>query len=79
MDIKNVKKPAEMVRVNTRISKVLNDWLDSQSEKTGVPKSTFIFLALEQYKQQHDALLSLETMNQMVKKLDELERKLEEK
>lgn len=73
------KKAAEMVRVNTRISKTLNDWLDEQSHKTGVPKSTFIFLALEQYKQQHDAMLSLETMNTMLKKLNELEKKIEEK
>lgn len=77
MDIFNVKKPAEMVRVNTRISKVLNDWLDEQSHKTGVPKSTFIFLALEQYKQQHDAMYSLETINNLVKKIEELEKKVE--
>lgn len=50
---------AEMVRVNTRISAVLNEWLDKRSEETGVPKSTLIFLALEMY------MKEVETMNKM--------------
>ncbi|MFQ6908082.1 ribbon-helix-helix domain-containing protein, partial [Bacillus thuringiensis] len=38
-----------MVRVNTRISKKLNDWLDEYSKESGVPKSTLVHLALENY------------------------------
>jgi len=64
---------AEMVRVNTRISSALNEWLDGQSDKTGIPKSTLIHLALEQYVNQREAI---DTMGQMMKKLDELDRKL---
>lgn len=62
-----------MVRVNTRISSALNEWLDGQSDKTGIPKSTLIHLALEQYVNQREAI---DTMGQMMKKLDELDRKL---
>lgn len=45
-----------MVRINARIGKTLNDWLDVESAKTGVPKSTLIHLALEQYINQKEAL-----------------------
>lgn len=64
---------AEMVRVNTRISSTLNGWLDEQTEKTGIPKSTIIHLALEQYVNQKDAI---DTMGLMLKKLEELDKKL---
>jgi predicted DNA-binding protein len=67
------EKPVEMVRVNTRISKKLNDWLDKQSAETGVPKSTLIHLALENYVQQKEAM---DTMGLLLHKLDELEKRL---
>lgn len=62
-----------MVRVNTRISRMLNNWLNEQSEKTGIPKSTLIHLALEQYVQQKE---TLDTMALMMSKLDNLEQAL---
>lgn len=65
---------AEMVRVNTRISKKINDWLDKQSEVTGVPKSTLIYLALEQYVQQKEAV---DVMGAVLHKLEKLENKLD--
>lgn len=64
---------AEMVRVNTRISATLNEWLDKQSERTGIPKSTLIHLALEQYVTQKDAI---DTMGLMLQKLDSLDKRL---
>jgi len=69
---------AEMVRVNTRISAKLNDWLDKQTEETGVPKSTQIMLALENYYQQKEVFSKLNDMNQLVEKLEELTKKIEQ-
>lgn len=66
---------AEMVRVNTRISVVLNEWLDKRSDDTGVPKSTLIFLALEQYMQQTEAMGKMGELNTLLQKLNELEKK----
>ena len=60
----------EMVRVNTRISSELNRWLDEESERTGVPKSTIIHLALSTYMQQQRAIASME---EIIKRLDRLE------
>lgn len=65
---------AEMVRVNTRISSVLNEWLDEQSKQTGVPKSTIIMLALEQYFQQKEVMKSMSDMGAIMDKLDSLEK-----
>lgn len=47
---------AEMVRINTRISKTLNDWLDAKSEETGVPKSTLVFMSLDSTMNQEKAM-----------------------
>lgn len=62
----------KMVRVNTRISADLNRWLDEESHRTGVPKSTLIHLALTTYMQQQRAIGSME---EIVKRLDRLEKR----
>jgi len=67
------KQTIEMVRVNTRISKKMNDWLEKQSAETGVPKSTLIYLALETYVQQKEAM---DGMTVLLEKLERLENKL---
>ena len=65
---------ADMVRVNTRISKDINDWLDKEKEKTGVPKSTLIFLALEQYVQQQSVMREFSNLGIVIEKLESLEK-----
>jgi hypothetical protein len=67
---------AEMVRVNTRISSELNDWLDDYSARTGVPKSTIIHLALEHYIMQKRAIDSMDVVAQRLDKLDYVIEKL---
>jgi len=62
----------KMTRVNTRISAELNRWLDEESCRTGVPKSTIIHLALASYVQQRRAVGSLE---EIIKRLDRIEKK----
>lgn len=60
----------KMVRVNTRISAELNRWLNEESQRTGVSKSTLIHLALTAYMQQERAIGSLE---EIIKRLDRIE------
>lgn len=64
---------AEMVRVNTRISVNLNEWLDKRSDETGVPKSTLIFLALEQYMQQIETMGKMQDLKMMMDKIEQLQ------
>ena len=68
---------AEMVRVNTRISAKLNEWLDKQTEETGVPKSTQVMLALESYYQQKEVMDKMKDMTDLIEKLATLQRELE--
>ena len=58
--------PAEMVRINTRISKTVNDFLDAKSEESGVPKSTLIYLALEQYMNQQKTIEMMPQLHEMI-------------
>lgn len=66
-----------MARINTRISKTLNDWLDKRSKETGVPKSTLVFLAIEQYMQQQKALDMVDGLSDVVEAIKGLESKID--
>ena len=60
-----------MIRVNTRVRKDLNDWLDQQVDETGVPKSTQIMFAIEMYQQQKMAKGQLTELAELIEKLEE--------
>lgn len=64
----------EMVRINTRVSKKVNDWLEKEMAETGMPKSTLIYLALEQFINQKEAV---DVLGQIVQKIETLENKIE--
>lgn len=68
---------SNMMRVNTRIGKDANRWLDNESERTGVPKSTLIHLAVEQYIQQKEAVASMSSVNELLDRLQALESKVD--
>lgn len=67
---------AEKVRVNTRISKQLNDWLDKRSKETGYSKSTLVMLALENYYQQTEVVEKMGDMATIYQELQEIKDKL---
>lgn len=60
-----VDKP---VRVNTRISKRANDWLDRKSLETGISKSALINMCIENYRMQ------MEVTDMLPMLLNELEK-----
>lgn len=64
---------AGMMRVGTRISEDLNNWLDAYSEQTGLPKSTLIHLALENYRREKEAFEMMGDMSNIMNKIDSLE------
>lgn len=70
----------EAVRVNTRISAEINDWLDDECKRTGITKSTLIHLALQTYMQQKKSIDALEltskNLGQLFQRLDSIETKL---
>lgn len=70
---------SELVRVNTRISRKANDWLDAESAEYGIPKSTLILLAVENYIREKEAFGMMADMGELVAKIENLERVVERK
>jgi len=64
----------KVVRINTRISSKLNDWLDVTSIETGLSKSSIVMIAVEQYKMQTQAI---NVMDEILIRLKSLEDKIE--
>jgi predicted DNA-binding protein len=67
-----------LFRVNARISTSQNDWLDNESEKTGISKSGLVQLAVEQYISQKEAIMAMNNMHDMYAKLEEIQEELKE-
>ena len=67
---------SEKVRVNTRISKNLNDWLDKRSKETGYSKSALVMLALENFYQQTEVVEKMGDMATIYQELQEIKDKL---
>ena len=68
---------ADVVRVNTRISRTLNEWLNSRSHKTGLSKSALIMLALENYYQQTEAVDQMVKWEAIYREVDDIKRRME--
>ena len=48
-----------VVRVGTKLADDLNSWLDNQSEKTGISKSSLIALACENYRKEQELVTNI--------------------
>ncbi len=68
---------ADVVRVNTRISRKLNEWLKRRSHSTGLSKSALIMLALENYYQQTEAVEQMAKWEAIYREVDDLKRRME--
>ena len=60
-----------LFRLNVRVSKENNDYLEKKSRETGISKSALVQIAVEQYRQQHEAV---QDMNKMEIYVDQLEK-----
>lgn len=63
----------DLVRVGARISVDLNDWLDKESKKTGLSKSSIVMIATENYRREKEAMGMMADMGQLVEKINQLE------
>jgi len=64
---------AEMRRMNIRVDDVLYNYFRNRSEETGVSMSSLIFLALEQYVEQKEAMKQIPAM---VNKINDMEKQM---
>ena len=68
---------ADVVRVNTRISRKLNEWLNRRSYETGLSKSAMIMLALENYYKQTEAVDQMVKWEAIYREVDDLKRRFD--
>lgn len=66
-------KPKNIQRVNARLGYTQNKWLDEESKRTGISKSSLIQMAVEQYIAQKQALNAMYDMTALVDKLENIE------
>jgi hypothetical protein len=68
-----MKKEKTLQRVNARLGYTQNKWLDEESTRTGISKSSLIQMAVEQYISQKQALNAMYDMAALVDKVEGLE------
>lgn len=70
------QQTSDLFRINTRISKKSNEWLDRESAETGISKSTLILLAVENFIQQKETMNAMSEMSNLVERLERIENKI---
>lgn len=60
----------EPVRINIRIPAEINDWLDKESKRTAVPKSSLVYLMIDKYISDKEAVTTMQEMPDFVKYME---------
>lgn len=60
---------ASLVRINARIGQKHNEFLDRESQETGISKSALIQLAVDQYMTQKQGMATMEKLLNEIKDL----------
>ena len=66
----------QLFRLNVRVSKENNDYLEKKSTETGISKSALVQIAVEQYRQQSEAVRAMNNMEKYVDQLEEIQREV---
>lgn len=64
------------VRLNTRVSYELNEWLEKKSEEMAISKSALVAVAVENYRKEN---ITVEVLPDLLKKLKELGIQIQKK
>lgn len=66
----------KLFRINSRIGHSQNDWLEKESEKTGISKSGLMQMALEQYIASKEAIAGMNNMSDIYDELAQIRKQL---
>lgn len=66
----------KLFRLNVRVSKENNDYLEKKSMQTGISKSALVQIAVEQYRQQNEAVQAMNNMQKYVDQLEQVQREV---
>lgn len=72
------EEKTELVRLNVRVSKDNNEYLERKSKQTGISKSALVQIAVEQYRQQAEAVTAMTNLESYVTQMDNIQRELHE-
>lgn len=64
---------ADLVRINTNISKDANDWLIARSKRTGMSKSALIHMSIEHYRNQVELIDQMPKIVQFMQTIGEID------
>lgn len=64
----NVKR----ARMNIYLVQELKDYVDTQARNYGLSTSAYMTMIIQNYRMQNDALASMSNMDDMIKKLEQL-------
>lgn len=65
------------VKVIAQISQSINAQLVEESERLGIPKTSIVTMALEQYFSQKQAMRAMADIGQVIQKLEDIEKRIE--
>lgn len=63
----------QLVRLSVRVSKENNDYLEKKSTETGISKSALVQIAVEQYRQQSEAVRAMNNMEALFEQLEKIQ------
>lgn len=68
----NDKKVSDTFRVNIRVATWINDWFDTKSNETGIPKSALMAMALNEYIDQKEGLKNMGRLDYFMNQLNDI-------
>lgn len=60
----------EPVRINIRIPAEINDWLDKESKRTAVPKSSLVYMMIDSYISQKAVVSTMQGMPELMNRVE---------
>lgn len=65
----------EPVRINVRVPADINEWLDQESKRTAVPKSSLVYMMIDKYITDKKAVDSMHGMPALFNQLNDMQKK----
>jgi hypothetical protein len=74
--IKNGGSKMAKQRLNIQLEEAMKDYCMQKADELGISMNGFINVALAQYKQQDEGMKAMTGIDQLVKKIDEISKKI---
>lgn len=69
---------SKIVRIEARVPSELNDFITSESERTGLSKNAIVLFAIENYRKEKEVISGMADMGELMRKMEQLESRFSE-